>query len=159
MKRMEDLGITPKVKRVEVGYNTFEGHTIDESNRPISFNVGFVPVKMVKGQNNLKYGDSLQNMAETGLDLTGFFINSENNQYQRFLDGTQKSFDSYGIFLVGLTALGCDCFMIGSMQLEKDSNGKPIITNCTLSGFNGNDYTGGYLEISNGIITLGVYAK
>lgn len=159
MKRMKDNAIEAGLRRISTGYNRYGTFTIDESNRPISFNAGFVPVKMVEGQSNLKYDDVHGGENEVALDLSGIFTNSEDDNYQQFLDGEKKDFSCYGMFLIGLETLGVECFMTGYLSLVKDSNGKPIIDYCKLIGYNGDDDTGGYLEISDGIISLGLYAK
>lgn len=159
MKRMKDNAIEAGLRRVVAGYNRYNTYTIDESNRPISFNAGFVPMLLVENQTNLKYGDDRGQAKESGLTLSGIFVNDPQNRYERFLEGKANNFDTWGMFEISLDYLGITNYMIGYLALTKDTNGKPIVNYCKLTGYNGDDDTAGYLEISDNTIALGVFTK
>ena len=159
MKRMKDNAIEAGLRRVSTGYNRYGTFTIDESNRPISFNMGFIPTQLVDKQTNLKYGADRENQPEDGLYLSGLFANDPKNTYEQFLKGKADNFETWGLFLIKLDTLGVNCYMTGYLSLTKDTNGKPIIRYCRLTGYNGDDDTSGYLEISDNTIALGIFTK
>lgn len=153
MKRMQDLGIMPKVKNVEAGYNKFENHTIDESTRPISLMAGFVPVELVTEQ-KLKY-DDVGGGGDEILTLKGFFANTEDDAYKKFLNG-YIVFDTWGIFEILLDEAGGACHMVGVLTLEHEANtGKPKIRYCQLTGHESDSDSSGYFIIQNDTISRG----
>lgn len=161
MKRMKDNAIDAVSRIIAISQSKTKAYTIDESNRPISFNMGFIPLEIVTNQ-KVRWNKGGGEYEDETISLSGFFANSEGNAYKEFIDNPEQSgYDMWGIFnLSMIESSGTSSYVIGLVNLTHDENGKVKIRYCNLVGYQGDDSVPGSIEIDeSGEIQLSIFNK